>query len=92
MVDLIADMYGKELRLLSNYFWPVRKLVYKEKRGSTYTKRYDNVRTPYVRVMESKEVSREIKYRLDQEYIKLNPMALTRSLERKLSKVRKLLR
>lgn len=92
IVELIANIYANELRLLSNYFWPVRKLVYKEKIKGKYIKRYDNARTPYVRVMESEDVSGDVKCTLVQKYMTLNPMALTRSLDKKLIKLKKLLR
>lgn len=91
IVDLITDIYNNELRLLTNYFYPVRKLIEKESCGSKVRKRYDEAKTPYQRVIESKEVKKGVKINLAQEYFKLNPAQLNRALQMKLNKLNKII-
>lgn len=63
------------LRLYTNYFQPVQKLVNKE-RSDTYTKKtYDIARTPYGRTLESPFISLENKRALQASYNSLNPAA-----------------
>lgn len=48
---------------------------------------YEEAKTPYRRVLESDKISKEIKGRLTEEYKRLNPAALQRSLKKKLDKI-----
>jgi len=70
------------VRLYINFFQPSMKLVSKEREGSKVKKRYDQAKTPYQRVLESEQVSEEVKARLRQQYGLLNPMALLRQMQR----------
>lgn len=90
IVDLISDIYNNELRLLTNYFYPVRKLIQRETIGSKTRKKYDEAKTPYQRVLES-DVDIKVKMRLKQEYAKLNPAQLHRDLNRKLTKLNRII-
>jgi hypothetical protein len=63
-------------RLYANFFLPQMKLVEKIRDGSKLTKRYDRPRTPYARVLASNEVSRTVKQKLREQYLKLNPARL----------------
>ena len=49
------------VRLYVNFFQPSLKLVSKEREGSKVKKKYDQAKTPYQRVLESEQVSEEVK-------------------------------
>jgi hypothetical protein len=86
------------LRLYLNFFQPTFKLQQKKQRAKTsecrqygkpYQRVYDTPRTPYQRVLERDDVSREVKDKLTAQYETLNPKvirdkirALTIKLER----------
>lgn len=80
-LKLLNELYSK-LRLYTNYFQPVMKLVEKQRVGSKVKKKYDRARTPYERVIESSEVSAEKKKRLMKEYERINPAQLKREITR----------
>lgn len=83
-LDILNDLYRNELRLYKNFFQPVMKLVSKERIGGKIKRKYDKPKTPYQRVMESKEVSTETKIKLKQIYDSLNPAQLKRTIDMKL--------
>jgi hypothetical protein len=60
----------------SNFFIPVVKLVSKTRKGSKVTKKYDEAKTPYRRVLECSDIDDKIKERLKQKYDSLNPAEL----------------
>ncbi|HEV2583887.1 MAG TPA: DDE-type integrase/transposase/recombinase [Ktedonobacteraceae bacterium] len=70
------------VRLYVNFFQPSMKLLTKERIGSKIKKTYDPAKTPYQRVLESEQVSEEIKACLRQQYATLNPVALLRQMQR----------
>ena len=70
------------IRLYINFFQPSMKLVAKERVGSKVKKTYDQAKTPYQRVLESAQVSEQVKERLRQQYASLNPLALLRQMQR----------
>lgn len=70
------------VRLYINFFQPSMKLVSKVREGSKVKKHYDQAKTPYQRVLESEQVSEQVKARLRQQYALLNPMALLRQMQR----------
>jgi hypothetical protein len=78
-LKLLNRLYD-HLRLYSNYFQPVMKLVSKERNGSQVKKKYDTARTPYQRLLESEHLKEEQKQRLKKEYQKLNPAELKREI------------
>jgi len=78
-LTLLNELYGY-LRLYVNFFQPVRKLTKKERIGSKVTKRYDEVKTPYRRVLASPNIKDEIKLKLRKEYDMLNPAELKRKI------------
>lgn len=88
LVVMIDDVYQNEHRLLTNYFYTTLKLKEKVKIDGKNKKRYEGARTPYQRVMESDKIAKDIKDRLREEYGRLNPAALQRSLRRKLDKIK----
>lgn len=76
---LLNELYGY-LRLYSNFFQPVMKLIEKKRVGSKVTKRYDKAQTPYRRVLASPHVSEDTKKWLKREFAKLNPAELKRQI------------
>ena len=83
---LLTQLYA-DLRLYVNYFQPVRKLIYKERRGATTHKKYDLAQTPHQRLMNSPEVDKRDKLRLYQPYLALNPADLQRRIEQTLKEL-----
>jgi hypothetical protein len=81
-----------EHRLYTNFFQPVLaeaapvsgKLKEKVRVDGKVKKVYDEAQTPYQRVLASPHVSREDKKRLTQLYGTLDPVALRRSIDRRL--------
>jgi hypothetical protein len=69
------------LRLYVNFFQPIMVLVSKHRDGARVRRCYDQARTPYRRVLDSPDVSDEVKHRLTQQYQSLNPAALLRQIE-----------
>jgi len=84
-LEIINSLYRNELRLYRNFFCPVMKLIKKERIGSKIKKEYDSPKTPYQRVMEEKEVSKNIKRELKKIYLGLNPAQLKRKIDEKLN-------
>lgn len=58
-LQVLNALYDR-LRLYTNFFQPVMKLIEKTKVGSK-GKKYDQAKTPYRRVLESPFISREAK-------------------------------
>jgi hypothetical protein len=88
---VLNELYGY-LRLYTNYFQPVMKLIEKTRVGSRIRKKYDLPKTPYQRVLESSHVhvEEENKEALRREYAKLNPAELKRHITALQIKLRKL--
>jgi hypothetical protein len=96
-VEVMNELY-EVLRLYLNFFQPTFKLVGKQKRvdptggkqtAKPYKRVYDQVRTPYQRVLAREDIGQDIKDRLTAQYETLNPkvlrdkiQALTSKLER----------
>jgi len=80
-LQVLNELYSY-LRLYTNYFQPVMKLVEKKRVGSRVQKRYDRAKTPYQRLRESPQLEEAAKRRLEAEYAQLNPAELQRQLER----------
>ena len=80
-LQALNDLYAV-LRLYTNYFQPVMKLVEKTRTGSKVRKRYDRAKAPYRRVLQSRAVPKEAKQELKQLYVTLNPVKLGRQISR----------
>ena len=80
-LHLLNELYGY-LRLYTNYFQPVMKLLSKERNGARVKKKYDEPKTPYQRLMDMPDISPKIKQRLKAEYATLNPAQLKREISR----------
>ena len=86
-VDLMNSLYLGPLRDYTNFFQPVQKCMEKKRVGARKVKRYDKAKTPYQRVLESEEVSKEIKEKLRKHYVTLNPIKLRNEIEKGLERI-----
>lgn len=84
-LQTLNDLYRNEFRLFKNFFQPVIMLISKERIGGKIHRKYDTPKTPYARVMESKEVPEQVKQELRRVYESLNPAALKRTIDAKLN-------
>jgi hypothetical protein len=78
---LLNELYA-QLRLYSNFFQPVMKLLTKERTGAKVKKTYDRPRTPYQRLCGSTALSQHAKQQLRTQYASLNPAELKRNIVR----------
>ena len=70
------------------HFVAVRRMLGKEKVFSKYKRIYEKIpKTPYQRIMEHKEVTEDVKAKLRQEHLKLNPLVLKQEMAKRLKKV-----
>jgi hypothetical protein len=76
---MLNQLYSR-LRLYTNYFQPVMKLVKKERRGAKVKKTYDRPQTPFQRLQNASPLPLHAKQRLRAEYATLNPAALKREI------------
>ena len=88
-LNILNELYSY-LRLYVNFFQTVRKLIKKERIGSKVSKRYDEAKTPYRRVLESPNIKEEIKVKLRKEYAMLNPAELKRKITKLQNRLLKL--
>jgi hypothetical protein len=80
-LQALNELYAV-LRLFTNYFQPVMKLVEKTRTGSKVRKKYDKAKTPYQRVRDSDAVPKATKKELERIYDTLNPVKLGREISR----------
>ncbi|MCX6383287.1 MAG: transposase family protein [Actinobacteria bacterium] len=78
-VDILNELYIY-LGQYTNFFMPVVKLVLKTRKGSKVTKKYDEAKTPYRRVLKCIDIDDKIKEKLKQNYDSLNPAELKRKI------------
>ncbi|MDQ2668947.1 MAG: hypothetical protein M3Z05_23560 [Gemmatimonadota bacterium] len=76
----LATVYTA-LRRYTNFFQPSVQLVGKKREGGKMMKRYDVAQTPYQRMLTAPTVKKDVKERLRDEYLTLNPAALRRQIE-----------
>jgi len=88
-LSILNELYVY-LRLYVNFFQPVRKLIKKERIGSKVTKKYDEAKTPYRRVLASPDIEDEVKVKLRKEYGMLNPAELKRKITKLQNRLLKL--
>ena len=84
--ELLTSIYA-DLRLYINFFQPVLKLVFKGRVDGKFIKTYDQASTPYQRIMNRKDVPPQTKARFTNLYVRLNPVALRNSIDRKVDKL-----
>ncbi len=88
-LNAINDLYRNELRLFDNFFRPVMKMASKEKiNNSVCRKKYDTAKTPYQRLLESKQAGSKQKQKLTEIYLSLNPVKLKSIIDQKIKKIR----
>jgi hypothetical protein len=87
VIPLMNKLYTSEWRLYHNFFLPSVKLLEKKRIASKTIKRYDTPKTPYQRVMESTDISDEIKLSLEKQFEQLNPFRLRKAMENKLAEI-----
>jgi hypothetical protein len=81
-VPLINAFCKGALGQLLNHFLPTQKLSGKRREGTRTIREYGEPQTPYARVLAAKEVGDESKTQLKALHASLNPMALTRQIEK----------
>jgi hypothetical protein len=79
-MTLFEDIYA-DLHFYTNFFQPSLKLLTKKRHGSKVTKRYDLAQTPHQRAMQSPDVTRKAKLKLQRTYLTLNPAELRRRID-----------
>ena len=80
--NLLQSIYA-DLSLYFNFFQPVLKLISKEILDGRVIKHYDTATTPYQRVLGSKLIPFEVKARLTNLYVRLNPVTVRNSIDLK---------
>ena len=70
------------------HFVAVRRMIEKEKLSSRYRRKYEKIaKTPYQRILEHPDVMEEVKEKLRQEHVKLNPLILKREIDKRVRNV-----
>jgi len=87
LVELMNDLYSTEWRLYFNFFIPSMKLIAKKRIGSKTEKIHDVPKTPYQRILESINVSGQIKQNLKKQYKSLNPFHLQKIMSQKIKNI-----
>ena len=85
---LLNELYS-HLRLYTNFFQPVMKLVAKQRSGAKVKKTYDRPQTPYQRLLSSAALSTPARQHLQAQYADLNPAELKRTINRLQAKLLK---
>jgi uncharacterized protein YueI len=87
--NLLENIY-ENLRLYTNFFQPVLKLVSKEHVDKKLIKRYDQAATPFQRILAAKDIPIETKAPLMNMYIQLNPVQLRSGIDSQVAKLWKI--
>jgi hypothetical protein len=88
---LLSSIYA-DLRLYTNFFQPVLKLVGKDRIDGKTVRTYDQATTPYRRVLALDSLPLEVKARLTVQYVQLNPVTLRTSIDAKVGQLWKIIR
>ena len=83
-IEIINHLYRNELRLFKNFFQPIMKLKKKKRVGGKVKRKYEKPKTPYQRLLESKDLTKKQKSDLTKIYESLNPAELSRQIDRTL--------
>ena len=73
--EQLNEIYWR-LRVYSNFFQPISKLISKERMDAKVRKRYDEAKTPYQRLQEARVLDEATQQTLAQLYQRANPMRL----------------
>lgn len=87
--NLLESIY-ENLRLYTNFFQPVLKLISKEHLDKKLIKRYDQAATPFQRILAAKDISVKEKARLMNMYVHLNPVQLRNTIDAEVAKLWKI--
>ena len=79
--NALSELYAT-LRLYVNFFQPSLKLVHKKRDGAKVTKKYDKAKTPCQRLLLSKDITEDIKTKLNIQYNSLDPIILLKDVEK----------
>jgi hypothetical protein len=77
---VLRELY-QQLRLYKNFFQPAMKLQSKTRVGGKIRRQYDRPRTPYQRLMESRQLSSKARQELQKQYESLSVVELRRNIE-----------
>lgn len=89
VVPLMNELYDR-LALYLNHFQAVRRTVEKIRIGAKYQRKYEkSAKTPYQRMFERNDISKETKEKLRQEHTRLNPLILKCQIDTLLTKIMK---
>jgi hypothetical protein len=83
--EALSELY-RVLRVFVNFFQQSLKLLSKERNGAKVSKKYHTAKTPH-RVIMVKTVSQGIKDALNEQYERLDPVALLEELKTLQSKL-----
>ena len=86
LVTTINELY-EAANLLNNFFCSNRRIIFKERRGSKYYKKYDAPATPCERLMASGHLTEPQKMYLTEIQINLDPYKLRTLIDGKLRKI-----
>jgi hypothetical protein len=67
--------------LLTNYFYPQQKLVFKHRDGAKIIKKHDTAATPHRRAQAHPNLPTTAKAKLTRTYLDINPAALQRQIQ-----------
>lgn len=87
LVQMMNDLYRNEWSLYQNHFRPAMKLKEKIKINSRYKKKYDKPKTPYQRLLDSKDITEDKKEALRARHQQLNPFELKRIIDQKVRRI-----
>lgn len=88
--DAMNDLYENELRLFQNLFQPSFKLIKKIRIGSKTQRKYDEPKTPFERVLESKKFDPSKVKKLKELMADIDPIELSQTIDRKLEQIFKM--
>ena len=91
LVPMMNEIYRSCWNPLLNFFTPTMKLINKTRVGAKIKKIYDEPKTPYQRIMDSKDINIGIKEHLYLKASWLNPFFLRQELDKKLKTFSKLI-
>ncbi len=89
-VKAMNDLYKNEMHVFMNLFMPSMKLLTKERVGSKLKRVYEKPKTPFQRVIESKQGDPEKIQALEKLKGRFDPFSLAQTIEAKLDRISKL--
>lgn len=92
IVKQLNELYSTEWYYFVNLFLPSSKLMEKKRIGSKIIKKYDKPKTPYERLLLTKEINKDVKEVLKVQFKKLNPYKLEKQIQEKIRNIFALLR